>query len=213
LRTGAFWISWSTGALAWIGLLAFGSTIDLELSRLVAQPSSTFGQLVSLAGEWPAWLVICWSLWVLVMARRIPHLRPYRPLAWSLVLLALINPLVITQALKLLWGRVRFVHLAADASDFTPFYTPAGPGAGASFPSGHVAMAFVCAPIPFHLHGQGKQRKAALAWLPVLLYGVGVAWGRVRLGRHYLTDVLFTAGSALLLSPHLVRRLRTGRAG
>ena len=51
MRGGVFWIGWAAGALAWICALAAGSMVDLELSRLVAEPSSTFGRLVSLAGE------------------------------------------------------------------------------------------------------------------------------------------------------------------
>lgn len=201
-----FWIAWTAGLLAWCGALGAASRYDLALSTAVVDAQSTFGRLVRLAGEWPGWLVVAASLLVLILGRAPGgRLHAARPLAWPVILLALINPLLVTQLLKQLWGRVRFVQLAADLSDFTPFYLPSGPGAGESFPSGHVAMAFVWAPIPFFLQRRGHPVAAAVAWIVGLAYGSGVAWGRISLGAHYLTDGLFAAGVALLLAPLLVK--------
>jgi len=122
-------------------------------------------------------------------------------MAWAVILTAVICPGLGVQTLKQLWGRVRFVHLRPDLSDYTPFYIPAGVGAGESFPSGHVAMALVCVPIPIHLRRIERRRAAWLAWLLVILYGFGVAWGRVVWGKHYLTDVVFSFGLGLVGGP------------
>jgi membrane-associated phospholipid phosphatase len=201
-------LAWIAGLVAWGGALALASRYDLALSAAVADPDGFFGRVVSLAGEWPGWLVVAASLLVLIAGRRPDgRLHGYRPAAWSVILLALLNPLLVTQSLKFLWGRVRYVDLAAGHADFTPFYVPAGLGAGESFPSGHVAMAFVWAPVPCFLLARHRRALAALAWIAGLLYGLGVAWGRICFGRHYLTDTLFTAGLALLASPPLTRLL------
>ncbi len=210
-----FWIIWSLGLALWVAALVLGSPHDLDLSRGVADPRGIFGRLVGMAGEWPGWIVVLGALVALIAGRRRGPSRSLRPLGWSVVLMALIHPLAVTQSLKLLWGRVRYLHLSSDLSDFTPFYLPAGPGAGESFPSGHVAMAFVWAPLPFFLWSRGRRGAAALTALVGLTYGLGVAWGRICAGKHYLTDVTFAGGLALLLAPLLVRWLisRESRAG
>jgi membrane-associated phospholipid phosphatase len=211
LRPPVFWIVWSCGLALWLAALVLASPYDLPLSRAVSDPQGLFGAVVGHAGEWPGWGVVLAALMVLIAGRRRGPGRSLRPLGWSVILIALINPLAVTQTLKLLWGRVRFLHLSPDLSNYTPFYLPAGPGAGESFPSGHVAMAFVWAPIPFFLWRCGQRGAAVLTALLGLTYGLAVAWGRICAGKHYLTDVTFAGGLALLLAPLLVRWLM-GRA-
>lgn len=178
--------------------------------------TSAFGELVSFWGEWPAWAVIILSLATLIAGRwgSARQREPWGPLAGTVIILALLSPTLITQCLKFFWGRVRYIHLAADLSDYTPFYMPAGVGAGESFPSGHVAMAFISVAIPFSLTAQQRGRWVkVLCWALALLYGCGVAWGRVIHGKHFLTDTLFAAGSTALLAPIILRWLRRLLAG
>jgi membrane-associated phospholipid phosphatase len=198
------------GCTLWIGLLFLASLYDLRLSQAVANPHSLYGRIVSTFGEWPAWGVILGAMGLLGCSRSPDsHLRPYRPLAWSLILMALLCPGLITQSLKLLWGRVRFVHLDRSLSNYRPFYSPLGLGGGDSFPSGHVAMAFVPTPIP--LYYAIYQRKglvmALVSALVLIVYGLGVAWGRICYGRHYLTDTIFSMACSLQLAPLLLHRL------
>ena len=138
--------------LLWIASLAIAAPWDLELSAKVANPKASFGQVISSFGEWPAWILVAAALALLATCRskesRLYHLRP---LAWAVLILAVVHPLLITQAFKYFWGRVRFRNLGVDFTGFTQFYFPAGVGAGKSFPSGHVAMAAVFNVIPFFL--------------------------------------------------------------
>lgn len=203
-----FWQRWFAGLFVWLAAMLLAAPWDLSLSRAVVDRASGVGQLVRYLGEAPSWFLIAGALLVLATARqRHSRLRPLLPLARAVALLTLLYPVGVTQSLKLLWGRVRFVNLGPGLSGYTPWYVPAGVGAGRSFPSGHAAMGFLPAPVPLFLAARGRRRAALLAWAALLGYGVTVAWGRVVLGQHYLTDTLFSAGAELLLAALLSRRL------
>ncbi|NMB77058.1 MAG: phosphatase PAP2 family protein [Myxococcales bacterium] len=206
------------GGARFYGLIALGaaglaaalwllSPLDLLLSRSLHQPGSAFGRIVLLCGEWPGWLAVLLCALGLVWSRRRPGLRRSRPLFLAVILLALLHPLLVTQALKFGWGRVRPADLRADASNYTPFFYPAGPGAGESFPSGHVAMSLAAAPLPFHLWRHRQRRAAAAAFAGLLALGVLVGLGRMVAGAHYATDCLFSLGLSFLLAAVIERRL------
>ncbi len=196
---------WLLGFVAWIAAMALAAPRDLQLSLAVVDRQDSLGRLVWALGEAPSWVLLAACLLVLLLGnRRRRRLRALRPLAWAVVLLAVIYPLVATQLIKYFWGRVRFVDLRPDLSDYTPFYVPAGVGAGLSFPSGHTAMGFLPAPIPWFFAARGQHAAAVLSGLVVLAYGLVVAWGRIVFGAHYLTDTLFSMGVELLLAPVIV---------
>lgn len=207
-----FWFFWAGGLAAWIAALVLASPWDLPLSSTIANRPAFDAQLVHYAGEIPGWLLIVASL-VLLVAGRKPASRlgahgAFRPMAKGIMIHALALPLVVTQALKLLWGRVRHMHLAVDGSDYTAFWTPAGIGAGKSFPSGHVAMAVLGASIPFFLWRMGKKKAAAWTGLAVIGWGAFVSFGRIRSASHYLTDCIFSFGLAFLVGALLARWLQ-----
>lgn len=204
-----FWSIWGAGLAMWLAALALAAPWDLEVSLALVDREAALGRLVALAGEWPAWGATAFCVVILILGRKPDSaLRPWRPLALAVILLAIICPLIITQSFKFLWGRVRFRDLGVDFAGFTPFYIPAGPGAGLSFPSGHVAMAFVLAPLVFFL-----ARLRGLALCGVLLYGLVVAFGRIQAGAHYLTDCIFSIGMSFLVGAVLVRWLIKSRPG
>ncbi len=197
---------WALGAGLWVAALALAAPFDLQLSLAVVDRADDLGRLVWALGEAPSWALLAACLVCLTLGnRRRPGLRAWRPLAWALALQAVLYPLAATQLIKYFWGRVRFVNLAPDLSDYTPFYLPAGVGAGLSFPSGHTAMGFLPAPAPWFFAARGQRRAALVGGLLVLAYGGIVAWGRIVLGAHYLTDTLFSMGAQLLLAPVMVR--------
>jgi len=210
LSARRFWTLWTAAFIAWVAALAVAASFDLAAMQAFADPSSRFGKLVQLAGEWPGWLAVAASVTVLIAGRRPDsRLRPLRPLALAIVILAIVQPLLITQGFKHLWGRVRFRDLAPGLAGYTPCFVPAGPGAGLSFPSGHVAMAAVVTPVVFWLARLRGRTAPLVALLFVLLYVLGVAWGRILAGAHYPTDCLFSAGLSFLIAAPLVRCLLT----
>jgi len=211
LSSRTFWAIWISGLVIWLVAMFIATGRDLELSQTLANPTHLFGKVMAWGGEWPAWLLVAFCVTTIVLARRPTDSRfkVLVPLALSVVLLAVIEPLLITQTLKFFWGRVRFRNLGADFSGFTPFYIPAGPGAGKSFPSGHVAMACVSLAVAFFITHTRGYKAAILAWVLVLAYCLSVAWGRILAGAHYLTDCMFSLGLSLLLAAWLVRVICT----
>ncbi len=190
-----FWRWWAAGLLLWAVALMAAAPHDLALSQTLSDRQALDARLVDYTGELPGWLLIAAGLAALVAGRRPGSAwRPWRPAAAALLAQALLIPLLLTQLLKLLWGRVRFYQLQADLSDYTPFWQPAGIGAGKSFPSGHVSMSVVMASLPFMLWASGRRRAALLVGAAVALWGLWVSWGRIRAGSHYLTDCLFSLG-------------------
>ena len=199
------------GFTVWAAALVTLSPFDLALSQAVCNYNSVFGRAITRFGEWPGWLAVFCAILVVIVSRSKPALKPFKPLAFAIILLAIIHPLIITQTFKFLWGRVRFRDLAQQFENFTPFYIPAGPGAGLSFPSGHTAMAFVLSPLGFFFARKRNKNTILLCWLVVMAYGLPVAWGRIVAGAHYLSDVIFSAGFALLVAALLVRYLKPSR--
>ncbi len=121
------------------------------------------------------------------------------------LILAIINPLLFVQIVKITWGRVRFRDLTPDFSNFTSWFIPQGITGGSSFPSGHTAMGWML--LPLILLTLDKQSRTQLLFLtPVIGWGVIVAAGRVVIGAHYASDVLFSSCFAfvsfLLLYKH-----------
>ncbi|MBQ8552065.1 MAG: phosphatase PAP2 family protein [Clostridia bacterium] len=107
---------------------------------------------------------------------------------------------VIIWALKLVWGRVRFRQLDGDLTRFTAWYLPQGFTGFFSFPSGHTANATVILSVTYYLNYlPEKYRKFKPVIMALLgIWIVLVAFSRVRVGAHYLSDVLF--GMAITLA-------------
>ncbi len=107
---------------------------------------------------------------------------------------------VIIWAFKLVWGRVRFRQLEGDLSRFTPWYLPQGFTGFFSFPSGHTANATFILSVSYYLDYLPEKYKKYNPLITVLLgiWIVLVAFSRVRVGAHYLSDVLF--GMAITLA-------------
>lgn len=112
------------------------------------------------------------------------------------LLLAIINPLIFVQAVKNLWGRVRFRDLAPNFTNYTPWYLPQGLTGHRSFPSGHAAMGWMLLPL-LHLP-QIRKNKAVYYLCMGIIAGWGgiVALGRVVIGAHFASDTLFSTGMA-----------------
>lgn len=99
------------------------------------------------------------------------------------------------EGLKYLWGRVRFRDLIAAGSydAFTPWYKINGINGNKSFPSGHTAgagMSYLMMFFPFLSEKWNK--KYSLCFIIPCIYTSIVAFTRLVMGAHYLSDV--TAG-------------------
>lgn len=121
-------------------------------------------------------------------------LEKYFFVAWRCVLSAILT-FVIIWALKLVWGRVRprQLELAGGYAAFTPWYMLRGFTGFFSFPSGHTANATVIISSLYYFKVLPSKYKKYEIPLKVLLtvWIALVAFSRVRIGAHYLSDVLF----------------------
>lgn len=130
---------------------------------------------------------LAWAL------RRAPRLRRehVRRFGRVTVILVLLGNLVLIQGLKGLWGRMRFRDLP-DLTAFTAWYLPQGHTGEASFPSGHTGMAWILLPLFLLVPREHRAtRRAILAG--VVVWSLVVAIGRVKIGAHYASDVLFAS--------------------
>ena len=132
--------------------------------------------------------------------RKTPVSYPCNIGHWGVATLlqGLVCVLLFVQGFKSFWGRVRFVHLRPDFSDFTPWYLP-GPGGplAQSFPSGHSALAWMV--LPLFLLFVGCRLPVRVAAATVLAgWGIFVSASRVAIGAHYASDVLFASCVSIL---------------
>ncbi len=192
---------WLAGLAAWLAALAILAPFDLAISRAATSPSCGFGRLVQDHGTHPALvLYVAMILWL-----SIPTWRRASPLASrcasAVLVQALLHTLGITTALKHLWGRPRFADLGPDGAGFAPLWSPDLLAGGLSFPSGHVATAFVLAPAVLLLARAGRPRAALALGAAIGLFGLTVAAGRIVYGAHFATDTFFSIGLAWLIAP------------
>lgn len=120
--------------------------------------------------------------------------------AFATVYMAVVE--LVVNVLKVLWQRTRFddmVQLNLRESDlFTAWSTVPGNG-GSSFPSGHTACAagLLLLLILPDLFASLEKHRTKLYWL-CWLYIAAMAFSRVLIGRHYLSDTLAAAAIAAL---------------
>jgi len=144
-------------------------------------------------GTLPTWLQAFAACLILFAAFRGWIGSDYRKPCMVVVLTFALGPgLVVNGLLKEFWGRPRPADLVlfGGSSQYQAVWPPAGPGAGKSFSSGHVATAFsLCSGASFYsLH----------PWLSGATLVVGVSYGllmgiaRIAQGGHFPTDVLWS---------------------
>lgn len=111
----------------------------------------------------------------------------------------------IVEGSKFLWGRVRFRDLlkAGSFDAFTPWYHLNGLTGNKSFPSGHTGGAAVSYTMLFLPYISKKWNdKKALSFIIPLVYSSTVAFTRLVMGAHYLSDV--TAGGFIAFTTVIV---------
>ncbi|MFQ5820560.1 MAG: phosphatase PAP2 family protein [Candidatus Heimdallarchaeota archaeon] len=164
----------------------------------VAMIGSNLGLSLVYEYYFPPIIVICVILIQLLLKKvNVSFFQDKLNFALITIFLAILNPLVIVGLIKRLWGRVRFKDLTPDHSNYTPWFIPQGINGHESFPSGHAAMGWML--LPLLLFTRKKSLKVQiLVGGVIFVWGVIVAMGRIVIGAHYASDVLFSTCVAIV---------------
>jgi len=126
--------------------------------------------------------------------------KDYRKISGLISILALLNPLLFVQIIKLFWGRIRFRDLPGY-SNFTPWFLPQGFTDNYSFPSGHAAMSMMFLPLLVLVKDRKIKDPVKIVIIVLVIgWGLFVALSRVAIGAHYASDVLFSSGFAAIIT-------------
>ncbi|MFW9999324.1 MAG: phosphatase PAP2 family protein [Candidatus Hodarchaeota archaeon] len=132
----------------------------------------------------------------------------YRKISAVIIILAVLNPLIFVQLIKLFWGRIRFRDLSPGFIDFTPWFIPQGITGNQSFPSGHTAMGWMFLPLLITLRKwQWKSIIRIVGTTLIIGWGLFVGLSRIVVGAHYSSDVLFSSIMATIITILLYKRL------
>jgi membrane-associated phospholipid phosphatase len=194
-------VIWIFCGLAVVIAILIAAPFDLEVARAVVRLDDPFAVLVQDHGTNPALVVyVAAILWLTVPFLRRRALLVSR-CASAVLVQALVHTMFAVNVLKLLWGRERFASVVAGHATFSPIWAIDPLSGGLSFPSGHVATALVLLPAAFILAQAGRRGAAIAVALGSAAFSIAIGYGRLRLGAHYLTDVLFAGGTAVLMAP------------
>lgn len=144
----------------------------------------------------------------LLLGKYIPkhHLKALKKFSVFGILAFLVSALCV-DGLKSVWGRVRPRDMlkTGDFSSFTPWYLPQGDTGNKSFPSGHAnqaALLFIITGLS-DAFSSLKKHETKL-FLGSLVFSLLVAFSRLIVGAHFLTDVT----AAILITFSVVYILR-----
>jgi len=101
------------------------------------------------------------------------------------------------EPVKILWGRIRFRDLAANYSNFTPWYFPQGINGNQSFPSGHAAMGFMLLALFVFFADRAFYQRVILKGI-IISWALAVCISRIVIGAHFTSDVLFGAFAMII---------------
>ena len=194
--------AWTVLLIAWIAGLFIAGPWDLPLSTRVADLDGTaFTHFIQVWGTTPSGILQFAAVLLLLTPALRRRSEEAQIIAVILLVMSILQPLVITTAIKFAWGRLRFHQLGGDLALFTPFWQLNTAAGGVSFPSGHTATACSLSPVVVYLWRRGRGSAAAALAVVVAAWTLTVAWGRIAGGYHYLTDVFFSMGLSALLAP------------
>jgi len=209
------WIWAGLWLLMTLGLMLAVTPVELSVAlSLKGSWNSAFGGFIQHWGRKPASVLVIAAAFLLTSKHQ-RTLRPHLTRASAALLVQfLLHPAILTNVLKLLSGRIRPLHLEADAANFTPFYSWSAGLGDFAFPSGHVAIAMILSPCVIQLYLLRRYGACVALAAVTLVWGGVMAWGRVMYGAHYLSDVLFSLGMGIAMGPvslyaadHILQRI------
>ena len=175
------WIAISTGLLGVVVLFAFDTQIWIFIKNLIPSDVIDIPKAVSKRG-----LYLFYSIFAGLMIYALYKKdRKLKDLWWAYIKAQFIFSFGVVRCMKILFGRARPKY----GGEFTFFSLDSHYN---SFPSGHSADAFVSGVFLYYLLKYSKYSKYRL--LP-LVYALLIAFSRVMVSAHYLSDAV--AGMAI----------------
>lgn len=162
---------------------------EIEISKFFFKGENLFTLIFECIGEVPALIPFLYLILILVTCafkRRLPKAT----LIFACYLLGVvIVSATVVATMKYLWGRVRFIDLNADYSNYTPFWL-FGSG-GNSFPSGHASMSATSI-LLVDINERHKVFKSKVVPLVFSsIFTILTAFSRLTAGAHFITDLVF----------------------
>lgn len=191
---------WILPTFAILLLTPFSGNIDLSVAKYAQgiYQGQPFYQFFYYYGLYLGFIPFAAGAVMIVLSYLKPSYLPFRKAGWLLVLVFLIVPGLLVNALfKEHWGRPRPRQVVEFGGEypFYPYYQPTFHKYSEpmkSFPSGHATMGFYY----FALAIAGKRLRCR--WLHISGYllafslGIALAVTRIVMNGHFLTDVVFS---------------------
>jgi lipid A 4'-phosphatase len=171
---------------------------------------NSFLDLIYNKGLLPGIYITGGALLVLLVGFRYESLRRMRKVALYLVLVMVIGPgLIVNAVLKEHWGRPRprDVENFGGKERFEKVWEYDAVSPGKSFPSGHASMGFFFFSAYFLTRGWGRGW-AIWTLATALILGALLGFTRIAQGGHYFSDVIWSAGICYFVALGLFFALR-----
>lgn len=198
-KTIIWMICW--GIATFVALLML-SYYDLEMAiYALSQSRSCFGEFIQYWGRKPFSILVVAAAYILVNKSLRSKKKLLARMSAAICSHVLLHSAMTVNILKLLVGRPRPSTLDISGGGFVAFFD-CSPGFGDfSFPSGHTSIAMSLVPLVYMFFILKDRKNLILSSILTILWGGLVAYGRVIYCAHYLTDTVFSIGSAIVLAP------------
>ena len=191
------------GVLAVLTLLFRFTDLDIRIADYFYDEASGFWFQRTLVGRWSphlapllAVLALIYIGVVLLGSVWIERLRSQRIVAgFMLVCFALGPGLIVNVVFKGNFGRPRpfDVERYGGSMPYLPLWEPSSTLPGYSFPSGDASVGFYCGLPAFVVWRRNRRTAWRLVTLGLVL-GITIGLGRVAVGAHWVSDVVWSAG-------------------
>lgn len=162
---------------------------EIEISKFFFKGENLFTLIFECIGEAPALIPFLYLILILVTCA-FKRKLPKSTLIFACYLLGVvIVSATVVATMKYLWGRVRFIDLNADYSNYTPFWIFSS--GGNSFPSGHASMSATSILLVDinEKHKIFKSKVVPFAFSAI--FTILTAFSRLTAGAHFITDLVF----------------------
>ena len=142
------------------------------------------------------------SLTIFVVITLNKDYNEYKTISIAIFVLAILNPLIITQITNISCGRVSFNNLASNYSNYTPWFLPPGISLEHhSFISGAAAMGWMLLPLLIIVKDREmKDPIRIIVTVLVIGWGSFVTLSLIVIGVNFASDVLFSTGIAFSIT-------------